>query len=56
MGGGRKRDTERKRQGGPATCDRGQVRVGTRFALNDDEGTVDNEAALTMRGALFTLL
>ena len=39
MRGRRKRDgeSERGRQGGPATCDRGQVRVGTRFALNEDE-------------------
>ena len=35
------------------TCDRGQVRVRTHFALNDEEETVDNEAALTMRGAMF---
>ena len=26
-----------RRQGGPATCDRGQIRVETRFALNEDE-------------------
>ena len=54
MRGRRKRDgeSERGRQGGPATCDRGQVRVGTRFALNEDEETVDNEAALTMSGAM----
>ena len=32
MGG--QRESERGRQGGPATCDRGQVRVGTRFALD----------------------
>ena len=37
MGGRRKRDCEGGRQGGPATCDRGQVRVETRFALNEDE-------------------
>ena len=55
-GGGRKRGTERRRQGGPTTCNRGQVRVGTRFALNEDEETVDNEAALTMRGAMFIML
>ena len=30
-------EIERRRQGGPATCDRGQVRVGTRFALNKYE-------------------
>ena len=52
MGGGRKRGTDRGRQGGPATCDRGQVRVGTHFALIEDEETVNNEAALTMRGAM----
>ena len=53
MGGGRKRGTERGRQGEPTTCDRGQIRVGMRFALNEDEETVDNEAALTMGGAMF---
>ena len=37
MEGGRKRGTERGKQGGPATCDRGQARVGTRFALDEDE-------------------
>ena len=47
--GGRKRGTERGRQGGPVACDQGQVH----FALNEDEETVDNEAALTMRGAMF---
>ena len=51
MIGGRKRGTEKGRQRGPATCDRGQVWVGTRFALNEDEET-NNEAALTMRGAM----
>ena len=30
-------ESERRRQGGPAACDRGQVRVGTCFALNEDE-------------------
>ena len=53
MGGERKRGTERGRKGMPTISDRGQVRVGTRFALNEDEETVDNEAALTMRGAMF---
>ena len=39
MGGRTKRDwdSESRRQGGPATCDRGQVRVGTHFTLNEDE-------------------
>ena len=50
--GGRKRGTERGRQGGPVACDQGQVH----FALNEDEETVDNEAALTMRGAMFIML
>ena len=53
MAGGKKRGTERWRQGGSATCVLGQIRVGTCFALNDDEETVDNEAALTTRGARF---
>ena len=53
MRGGRKRGTERGRPGGPATCDLGQIRVGTRFALHEDEETVlDDEAALTRRGAM----
>ena len=56
MGGGWKQDTERGRQGGPATCDRSQVRLGTRFALNEDEETTDNEAALTTRGVIFMQL
>ena len=30
-------EIERRRQGGPATCDRGQVRVGTRFLVIEDE-------------------
>ena len=37
MGGGRKQGSERGRKGGPATYYRGQVRVGTSFAFNDDE-------------------
>ena len=37
MGGRRKRGTERERQEGPGTFDRGQVQVGTRFALNEDK-------------------
>ena len=53
MEGGRKRSTERGKQGEPVTCDWGQVRVGVRFALNEDEVTVDNEAALTRTGAMF---
>ena len=56
MEGGRKRGTERGEQGGPATCDRGLVWVGTRFVLNEDEETVDNEEALTRRGAMFSPL
>ena len=53
MGGDKKRGMARGRQGGPATCGRGQVRVETRFALNEDEETVDNEATRAMRGAMF---
>ena len=56
MGGDKKRGMARGRQGGPATCGRGQVRVETRFALNEDEETVDNEEALTRRGAMFSPL
>ena len=37
MARGRKRGTETGGQTGPVICDRGQVRVGTRFALNDEE-------------------
>ena len=39
MEGRTKRDweSERRRLGEPVTCDRGQVRVGTRFAFNEDE-------------------
>ena len=50
MGGRTKPDweSERRRQGGPATCDRGQVRVGTRFALNEDE--VSHLPAVRRRG------
>ena len=35
------------------TCDWSQVRVGTHFALPEDEEMVDNEAALTMRDAMY---
>ena len=30
-------EIERGKKGGPATCDLGQVRVGTRFALDEDD-------------------
>ena len=32
-------ECERRRKGGSATFDRGQVRVGTRFALNENEAS-----------------
>ena len=53
--GGMEGGSEIQRGGGregPAACDRHQVRVGTP-ALNEDEETVDNEAALTMTGQMF---
>ena len=55
MGGERKRGMERRKQGVPTTCDRGEVRVGTRFELNEDDEMANNEAALAMRGAMFIL-
>ena len=52
VGRGRKRGIEKGKPGRSATCDRRQIRAGTRFALNENEETVDNEAALTRRGAM----
>ena len=37
MGGRTKRDKREWRKGGPVTCDWGQIRVGTRFELKEDE-------------------
>ena len=45
--------TSGQKPAGPTTCDRGQIRTGTRPPLDEEKEKVDNVAALTRTGAMF---
>ena len=52
---GMKRGTKRGRPRGPATCDQGQVRVGTRFALRYGRRTQYQQLVVGFgRASMFT--